>query len=337
MKYTILNDLHIGTLRASGTSPQSAKALRQYATDYLAKMLKDIDNDLIILGDLFDGFQVPLSDALVTLKHFTAWLNKGHKLYLVPGNHDLSNDSSKLSTFEFVSSVLAENPNVKYHRGGGWLCENDSIYCISHVYNQDLFDLELDKVPACDYLLLHCNDDNGFAREKDHSLNLSKAQADKSKSKRIVLAHEHIPGLHGKVLKAGNQFPMSISDCLGYTDKRYINLVGGGEYESVSTWDSSEFAEYDWRHVQNSDHKFIRVVGNADESEAAAAIGAIANLRKASSAFVVGSGVRFASSGHEVDIEAALASAEDAREFNLMAALKEILKPEQYKVLEELT
>ena len=105
----------------------------------------------------------------------------------------------------------------------------------------------------------------------------------------------------------------------------------------MSTWDSSEFAEYDWRHVQNSDHKFIRVVGNADESEAAAAIGAIANLRKASSAFVVGSGVRFASSGHEVDIEAALASAEDAREFNLMAALKEILKPEQYKVLEELT
>jgi hypothetical protein len=35
--------------------------------------------------------------------------------------------------------------------------------------------------------------------------------------------------------------------------------------------------------------------------------------------------------------EAALASAEDAREFNLMAALKEILKPEQYKVLEELS
>ena len=337
MKYTILNDLHIGTLRASGTSPQSAKALRQYATDYLASLLEQIDNDLIILGDLFDAFQVPLSDALVTLKHFSSWLNKGHKLYLVPGNHDLSNDSSKLSTFEFVSSVLAENPRVKYLRGGGWLNEKDSIYCISHVHNQDLFDLELEKVPECDYLLLHCNDDNGFAREKDHSLNLSKEQAEASKAKRIELAHEHTQGVRGKVLKIGNQFPMSIADCLGYTSKRYVNLIGGGEYESVNTWDSSEFVEYHWKSVQNSEHKFIRVVGTADESEAADAITAIANLRKASSAYVVGSGVKFASTGHEVDIEAALASAEDAREFNLMAALKEILKPEQYKVLEELS
>ena len=336
MKYTILNDTHIGALRASGTSPQSAKALRDYAINNFGKLLDGIDNDLIILGDLFDGFSVPLSDALATLKLLQRWLGKGYRLFLVPGNHDLSSDSSKLSTFEFVSQVLLESDSVTYLRGGGWLSEADRIYCISHVTNQDVFDLELGKVPPCDYLLLHCNDNNGFAKEKDHSLNLSQAQADAVPAKTIILAHEHMPGQRGKVVKAGNQFPMSIADCLGYASKRYLTLVGGGSFESTETWDATEYAEYDWRDVKLSEHKFIRVVGNADESEAAAAVNAVATLRKGSEALVVGSAIKFATSNHATDIEAALASAEDAKEFNVMVALKEILKPEQYKVLEEL-
>ena len=50
---------------------------------------------------------------------------------------------------------------------------------------------------------------------------------------------------------------------------------------------------------------------------------------------IVGSAVRF-SSGDEIDMTEALASVEDVRAFDVMAALKDILKPEQIKVLESL-
>ncbi len=313
----------------------SAKALRQYAINQLCGMLNDIDTDLAFNGDMFDGFQVPLSDALQVLQLLQGWLAKGHHLYLIPGNHDLSSDSSRLSTFEFVSKVLlGASEQVTYHQGAGWLREG--VYAISHVPNQDLFDLELSRVPECDYLLLHCNYDNGFAKEQDHSLNLSSEAIAKLPAKKIIMGHEHQAGTHnnGKVVIAGNQFPMSVSDCLGKSHKYRLVLSDDG-VEVVKSWDKSNYVEVDWKEAATANAQFIRVVGSADETEAVAAVDAVAKLRRISDAFIVGSAVRIGS-GEELDMAEALASVEDVRAFDVMAMLKELLKPEQVAVLENL-
>lgn len=152
----VLNDNHIGTLRSAGTTAQSALALRNYATNFLDKLLDSIDTDLAFNGDLFDSFQIPLSDAFTVQGSLVRWLSRGHKLWLICGNHDLSTDSSKLSTFEYMSRTLASvfPDQVTFLRGAGWLVEG-KVYAISHVPNQDLFDLELSRVPECDYLREH--------------------------------------------------------------------------------------------------------------------------------------------------------------------------------------
>ena len=333
----ILNDLHIGTLRSAGTTTQSAKALRLYALERFDSMLEEIDTDLVINGDMFDGFQVPLSDALVALKALQKWLEKGHKLYLLPGNHDLSTDSSKLSTFEFVAQILEGHPNCTYLKGAGWLVEG-SVYAISHVPNQDLFDMELANVPECDYLLLHCNWDNGFARELDHSLNLDRSVAEKLPAKRTILAHEHSGAEHlgGRVVISGNQFPMSINDCLGKQSKYRTVLTGGGNAEYLKTWDSGDYKEVDWTQAATANAPFIRVVGKASDLEAAEAVDAVAKLRRVSDAFIVGSAVKIGSSQDTLDMTEALASVEDVRAFDVMGALKELLKPEQVAALESL-
>lgn len=336
--FTILNDLHEGAMRAAGTTPASAIALQQYGLYHLRKNLQEIDNDLIVLGDLLDGFQIPLSIANQVLDAFVEWLKKGHKLELVPGNHDLSTDSNKLSTFQFLASVLGRlSPNVKYHGSPTML--RDGVYVIPHMPNQDLFDLALSRVPECESLLLHCNFDNKFAKEFDHSLNLSMEAAAAVKAKRIVLAHEHTgrTAMAGKVQIIGNQFPMSISDCLDKQGKRRAVLTADGiTYER--TWDGYEYQEVSWKELETvrNDAMFIRVVGEAEEVEAAAAIEAVARLRRASKAYVIGSAVKVKSSGQELYMEEALSSVEDVREFDVMSVLREVLSKEQITVLETL-
>ena len=332
----VINDNHIGTLRSAGTTTQSAKNLRLFALQNLEALLDGIDMDLVVNGDLFDGYHIPLSDALETLLAFEKWLEKGNKLTLLPGNHDLSKDSSQLSTFDFIANIMLRNRNVRVMRSGGWVDESKCIYAIPHVANQDLFDLELSKVPKCRYLLLHCNWDNGFAKQLDHSLNLPREVAENLPADQIILGHEHASTLHlgTKVWVAGVQWPMSISDCLDKQSKGYLTLHENGPVFN-EFWNNKDYIEVDWRNASSANAPFIRITGTADETEAAEAVEAVARLRRVSDAFIVGSAIKF-TSGEEIDMAEALASVEDVRGFDIMGALKELLKPEQVKVLESL-
>ena len=213
----VIHDLLLGVQRSAGTTPASASALTVWMQQEFDNTLDRVNEDLVIVGDLFDTYQVPLRAVLATYTSLLNWLRKGHNLCLIPGNHDLSTDSSKLSSFQFLSQLLLDHPNVKYISGGGYVAED--VYAISHVPNEDLFDLELSKVPKCKYLLLHCNYDNNFAKESDHSLNISEEQCEKLPVEFVFFAHEHYyrEELRGKVFIAGNQFPSSVSDCLQRT------------------------------------------------------------------------------------------------------------------------
>ena len=328
----VIHDLHLGVQRSAGTTPASATALTVWMQQQFDSILDRVNEDLVILGDLFDTYQVSLRTVLATYTSLSDWLRKGHNLCLIPGNHDLSTDSSKLSSFQFLAQLLLEHPNVTYHSGGGFIA--DGVYAISHVTNQDLIDMELAKVPKCKYLLLHCNYDNNFAKASDHSLNISREQCENLPADVVFFAHEHYyrEELRGKVFIAGNQFPSSVSDCLHKTDKFMTRLAD--KPERLMTWAKKGYAEIDWRLPEESDAQFIRFVGHCKPDEAAEMANVIAAYRRSSDAFVITNAVKVGEDTEGAELE--LASLEAINKFNVMDALKEYLSVEDVKILESL-
>lgn len=331
----VINDVHLGAIRSAGTTIGSALALREWMLEQFKSMLEAIEEDLVILGDLFDTYSIPAPDLLAAYQHLQTWLRKSYKLTLVPGNHDLSKDSAKLSSFEFMAKLLLDHPNVQYIRGGGWVDEGAGVYAISHVTNQDLLDMEFGRVPECTYLLLHANYDNNFAVNSDHSLNVSKAQAEAAPCRHIFFAHEHYHRicLGGKVYVGGNQLPSSVSDCLDGQDKYFHRLTSEG-VERIKSWDKTGYAELDWQNPESTDALFIRFKGMADAEQAADVADTIARYRKGSDAFVVSNAV--AIGGDEAGSELALESLERINEFYIMSALKDYLEPAEMSILEKL-
>ena len=68
----VINDLHIGALRSAGATVSSAVSLRQFQLDTLKGILDEVDEELTILGDLFDTYNIPASDILATYQLLTA-------------------------------------------------------------------------------------------------------------------------------------------------------------------------------------------------------------------------------------------------------------------------
>lgn len=331
----ILNDSHIGTLRSAGTTPKSAFALRGFLLDSFEKQLQSIDEDLIILGDLFDTHTIPLSDWIKTYDAIKLWLMKDHRLYLVAGNHDLSTDSSKVSHFQLLGHMLRSNRNVTYIEGGKAI--NNDIYVISHVPNQDLFDLELSKVPKCKYLLVHANYDNDFAKGADHSLNISGEQLDKLPVETVFFAHEHYyrEDRRGKVFIGGNQMPASISDCL-HKDMKCMHRLTRSGIERIQTWDAADYAELDWQSPEATEARFIRFVGHATQEQVVEMTDRIARYRRASDAFIVGNAVKIGNALGDDEEEFTVNTLERVRAFDIMEALKRHLTPEEFSIIESL-
>lgn len=336
MKLTVLNDWHIGAVRSAGTTPATAYQLRLDLLQQFEQTLAGIDTDLMILGDLFDGPDISKADLLRTFQLLDDWLTvKDHQLILVPGNHDLAKSSQNFSSFQFLSELLSGQWGTE---GAGrrvtYITEGTMTphgHVIPHVANQDLFNLELAKVPKCRFLFVHCNWDNGFAVESDHSLNMSKEQAMALPVDHIVFAHVHQATLamNGKILVIGNQVPSSVSDCLGNAEKCLLMIDSDDFATGRVTWKAKDdFLEVDWRDLKilNTDTKqrFIRVTGAATAAEAGAVPTAIARFRRDAKALVITNAVKI----EGIDDAAVMAlSHEEITTFNVRAALMEYLGP----------
>ena len=333
---TIVNDCHAGAQRASGTTPLTAWQLRQYLNEDLRRLVNEIDTDLCILGDLFDTGTVPMADILSVWETLRAWLAKGLSLYLVRGNHDDSKNTTVLSSFQFLCRLLtAEFPGQVTEISSPTALAEHGAYVVPHVANQDIYDEALASVPACQYLLVHANFNNGFAVESDHSLNMSLEQAAACKAKYIIFAHEHQAksALNGKVFVCGNQTPSSVSDCLG-NDIKSLTLLQGGAPERLQTWSRlGNYAEQDWRSLTDSGEKFIRVVGEATAAEAADVVSAIAKFRNKAKALVITNAVKVegAADGEQIQV-----SLEQVKTFDVLGALLECLDEREQAVVNDL-
>lgn len=333
LNLTVINDTHVGAQRAAGTTPLTAWQLRQYALEEFERLV-DQAGSLVILGDLFDTGHVAMADILRVWEVLRKHCSNGTPLYLVPGNHDLEKTLTTLSSFQFLCKLLqAEFPSVAVADAPQFIAEG--VYVIPHLPNQDLFDLAMASVPECQYLLVHCNYDNKFAVQSDHSLNMSPDQAMRCNAKYIIFAHEHQAktAINGKVYIAGNQFPSSISDCLG-NDAKYMTVLTNAGIQKIETWNrKGNYAEQDWRGLKDDGSKFIRVVGDAVATEAADVVSAIARFRNKSKALVITNAVKVegAADGEQIQI-----TLEQVKSFDVLSALLECLDEREQGVVKAL-
>jgi metallophosphoesterase superfamily enzyme len=335
MNLTFISDLHLGANRTGGTTQATAYQLRLDLLKQFEELLYTIDTDLCIGGDLFDGHDISKQDLLRAYHILDDWLVRtGKDLFLVNGNHDLSTNSTNFSSFQFLAALLKD---------GGYVGAVHHIteptmtpygYMIPHLPNQDLFNLAMAAVPECEYLFVHCNYDNKFAVEKDHSLNMSEEQAKAAPVKHIIFAHEHKArrALGGKVLVVGNQFPSSVADCLETTFKRLLR-IDNGEPTFLPTWYAAgDYSEQDWRELRD-EGRFIRVTGYATAAEASQVVTAISKFRASAQVLVITNAVKI--EGVNDAAELAL-SHEEVTSFDVFEALKEVLTPAEIAKLEKL-
>jgi metallophosphoesterase superfamily enzyme len=351
MTKLVINDTHVGVSRVAGATPATAAALRKRILNNLrVLLLAHPDKDIIVNGDLFDAFDIPMGDALELYHAVCEWIlaSGGQKLIVFgQGNHDISKDSSRLSMFAFITALLhSQHPkNVAVITKAAMIFQ--SHYMIPHCTNQEIFNLELEAATALvgpHYIYIHANYDNKFATEQDHSLNVSIEQAKKltDKGHILIFGHEHQQREpYQGIVIVGNQWPTSVSDCLGNTYKRAIVIEDSlrasiDHLSEIETWSKvGSFTQVDWRTINGEDMfgDFVRVTGNATAEEAASVIQVVSKLRQKSQAFVVTNAVKIEGIQDMGDIEV---SAEEMRAFDVLSFLYDQLDEDQAAVVRKL-
>ena len=357
-KTLVLNDLHLGVQRTGGTTLASAVALREFLLTRFAELLTKARalgcSRVLINGDLTDTYDTPLMQALCIYEVADAFLanNPDIEMTWALGNHDLSKDSSRLGTVAFVGALLGMR-----HKGFTLIDKAQALsgtngYVIPHVTNQDLFDLELTRVPdGTKWLFVHANLDNKFACASDHSLDMTRDQAKEMKKRGIttVFGHEHQGRviLGGAVIVVGNQVPSSISDCLEHGDgqkdgtKRCLVIDHDTDtHEFHTTWTPDDadgwFAKVDWRDLAGIEEEgsgFIRVGGTATAAEAADVIKSISAFRQKSKSYVVTNAVQIETVEGLTELSDSI---EDIKSVNILDLLLEHLDPKQQEAVKGL-
>lgn len=349
----ILNDIHIGHQRKGGTTPKSREKLRSYLFTQLQLLLDEQStgsNKLVVMGDLFDQFEVDPRDWVETFNIFVNWLAKGNSLTLVAGNHDHSPRANRVSSFEMLCQVL---DNVGVETVGDfeavhvdeYLRDGSAIF-LAHCSNQDIFNLKLEELlhnetKGGDTLFVHANYDNKFTAQSDHSLNISRelAQMFRSKCVRLVFAHEHQAreDLGGYVYIMGNQWPTSIADCLGNDYKKAHCFTPTDELIQLPTWARDSipggYVEVDWHNLSAGNADFIRITGEATAAEASDVINTLATFRRESEAFVITNAVRI---GGIAEISELPETFEAAKAFDVLDFIDQHLDEAERKVVREL-
>ncbi len=290
----IINDLHLAAKRQAGATPQSRITLENYQFEGLYKLLQT-DQDLMVLGDLFDTSKVSFEIIWKTFKFFELFLQEPNKkLLLVKGNHDAHNRNDEMCALDLLVNMLQESHTERVVYITEPYNLNPTTRVIPHLLNQDLFDLAIDRADkdGIDTLLLHANYNNFFATDSDHSLNLSAEQGDKFDQ--LIFAHEHTPRNISNAHILGCQYPTSVADCKDTDGFCYtIYDLESGVLSRKPTFNINElYQEINWKELGKTEAKFIRVTGDATVEEAGDAVRAISSFRKGSDAFVITNAVK---------------------------------------------
>jgi hypothetical protein len=139
-------------------------------------------------------------------------------------------------------------------------------------------------------LITHCNFDNGFAEGNDHSLNLTRAQAELFKT--VIIGHEHLTSVRGNVTAVGSMAPC----CPAEAEMKYMwHLSAAGDLHKRSSLGTELLGVVDWQGLNSEtllDGGFIKVTGQATADEANVVLKEIDAFRKRSKAYMIQNAVK---------------------------------------------
>lgn len=129
-----IGDPHLGRNFSIGQLPARAGDREKLHWEGLTKALTNIENAqlCVIVGDLFDQFEVKLNyvfRACEEIEAAAAAYPKG--IRVISGNHDLSKEVGRYSSFHIAASWFRNTPNVKFLYDGP-VIEEKVGYCPWH-------------------------------------------------------------------------------------------------------------------------------------------------------------------------------------------------------------
>ena len=286
---TIFGDVHLGVQRSSNTTPTSRQRLQQCIQSAVEAIL-DRPGEKICLGDLFDCASNPenvIQDGSGVV---------GRTTLTLAGNHDLINDSTKLSSLQLVAEFHPRKVAITpFGEAGIHVQTIGGVHTVSipHTTTQALFDESLEmavqhvttttaSVGMPRILLFHANFDSPYELTET-SINLTPEWAERLLNRGyqyVIGGHEHNGRdlYDGRLIMLGNIFCTGFSDI---SDKRIAILDGKGlRFEGV--WDVS--TGYDEINVNDEDIvvedsvQFVRVVGQVASDAIASVSHDIASL-----------------------------------------------------------
>lgn len=255
---TVFTDPHLGRTMQAHTTVASRARLTDAIFQTTNNMLTGRAGYSICLGDLFDKFQNPeavIQQGLAIARNCD---------YIMAGNHDITNDKTKIGSLELLAHLGQEYTND--HLGTILLSGFGEARCylhtvgdcdfvfVPHHTTDELFQQSLNDVlewahqrritrsvkPKA-YLCLHCNYDSGFAVDET-ALTLTRKQAKDMLDggfDYILIGHDHHPreDFDGRVIILGNMHPTGFGDI---TPKRVLEITGAGDHVFHEVWSPDE-------------------------------------------------------------------------------------------------
>lgn len=155
-----IGDPHIGRIFRTGVKSSLLGVREEMVLKQFRSLLEDDSDICVIIGDLFDKFIVSPSVIISVfniLKDVSS-TNTNKRIYIIPGNHDLSRDKTKYSSYHLLSVMVSELSNVEMINEDPSYFQSGNIYFVLDAYNpfyededntsyQDKIDSILNSIP----------------------------------------------------------------------------------------------------------------------------------------------------------------------------------------------
>lgn len=216
----ILGDVHAGKQFINDV-PLHRRGERE------AEVLAQLRDELLVseevtshvqVGDLFDQFEVS-NETLMSVYisyRVAAQQNPQCNYYLIPGNHDLSRDADKVSTFQILAAMLKAIPNIRFVKypevidGMGFMPWSP-FQTAEEIAKQ---------LTECDMVFCHCDLEGGGPNVIPYDT-LSKI------TKKVITGHVHTPQTFQRngleVVVTGSMQPYSHAEDPEH--KRYLTVT----------------------------------------------------------------------------------------------------------------
>jgi len=106
-RFKLIGDPHLGRVFRTGVPTHRLGEREELVFQQFKHEIFEGDDDIIVMGDLFDTFTIDNTLLLKVADIFNALDARGKAIYILRGNHDLSRDSTRSSSFDVLERLCA--------------------------------------------------------------------------------------------------------------------------------------------------------------------------------------------------------------------------------------